>query len=98
MAFDFFKVFNLISGGEGGIRTPETREGLPVFKTGAINRSATSPFIKFLSQINFLYKKESTKMPVYLEKFKLDGKKTILKALRRIGCHHIKSQQKSKSY
>jgi hypothetical protein len=30
-------------GGEGGIRTPEPREGLPVFKTGAINRSATSP-------------------------------------------------------
>src|SRR5687767_13348406 len=31
------------SGGEGEIRTPEPREGLPVFKTGAINRSATSP-------------------------------------------------------
>jgi hypothetical protein len=30
-------------GGEGEIRTPEPREGLPVFKTGAINRSATSP-------------------------------------------------------
>ena len=30
-------------GGEGEIRTPESREGLPVFKTGAINRSATSP-------------------------------------------------------
>ncbi len=32
------------SGGEGGIRTHEPREGSPVFKTGAINRSATSPF------------------------------------------------------
>src|SRR6202142_1905103 len=30
-------------GGEGEIRTHEPREGLPVFKTGAFNRSATSP-------------------------------------------------------
>jgi hypothetical protein len=30
-------------GGEGEIRTPEALAGLPVFKTGAINRSATSP-------------------------------------------------------
>src|SRR5690242_2807894 len=30
-------------GGEGEIRTHEPREGLPVFKTGAIDRSATSP-------------------------------------------------------
>ena len=30
-------------GGEGGIRTHEGREPLPVFKTGAFNRSATSP-------------------------------------------------------
>jgi hypothetical protein len=32
-----------ILGGEGGIRTPDTLSGMPVFKTGAINRSATSP-------------------------------------------------------
>ena len=31
------------NGGEGEIRTHETREGLPVFKSGAFNRSATSP-------------------------------------------------------
>jgi hypothetical protein len=31
-------------GGEGEIRTHEPRKGLPVFKTGAFNRSATSPF------------------------------------------------------
>jgi hypothetical protein len=31
------------TGGWGGIRTHETREGLPVFKTGAFNRSATHP-------------------------------------------------------
>ncbi len=30
-------------GGESGIRTHDTREGMPVFKTGAINRSAISP-------------------------------------------------------
>ena len=30
-------------GGEGGIRTPGTREGTPVFKTGAFGHSATSP-------------------------------------------------------
>ena len=33
------------NGGEGEIRTPETREGLPVFKTGAIDHSATSPMV-----------------------------------------------------
>jgi hypothetical protein len=32
-----------VSSGQGGIRTHETREGLPVFKTGAFNRSATCP-------------------------------------------------------
>ena len=30
-------------GGEGGIRTHEGLAPLPVFKTGAFNRSATSP-------------------------------------------------------
>jgi hypothetical protein len=30
-------------GGEGGIRTHETRKGSAVFKTAAFNRSATSP-------------------------------------------------------
>ena len=33
----------MVFGGEGGIRTPDTLSGMPVFKTGAINRSATSP-------------------------------------------------------
>jgi hypothetical protein len=32
-----------MNGGEGGIRTPDTLSGMPVFKTGAINHSATSP-------------------------------------------------------
>jgi hypothetical protein len=35
------------SGGEGGIRTPDTLSGMPVFKTGAINHSATSPLLQF---------------------------------------------------
>jgi hypothetical protein len=35
----------LTIGGEGEIRTHETCEGPPVFKTGAFNRSATSPVI-----------------------------------------------------
>ena len=30
-------------GGRGGIRTHEGRKPLPVFKTGAFNRSATRP-------------------------------------------------------
>jgi hypothetical protein len=33
------------SGGWGGIRTHETFTGLPVFKTGAFNRSATHPLL-----------------------------------------------------
>jgi hypothetical protein len=32
------------SGGEGEIRTHEPRKGPPVFKTGAFNHSATSPY------------------------------------------------------
>ena len=32
------------NGGEGGIRTLDTREGITVFETAAFNRSATSPF------------------------------------------------------
>ena len=35
------------SGGEEGIRTPGTREGSTVFKTAAIDRSATSPLLLF---------------------------------------------------
>jgi hypothetical protein len=35
------------TGGEGGIRTPGTLSGTPVFKTGAINHSATSPCAQY---------------------------------------------------
>jgi FdhE protein len=36
-------LYDLETGGEEGIRTPGTREGSTVFKTAAIDRSATSP-------------------------------------------------------
>ena len=38
---------NLNNGGETGIRTQERVAPLPVFKTGAFNRSAISPFARF---------------------------------------------------
>ncbi len=34
--------------GGGGIRTPDTRKGMLVFKTSAFNRSATPPFVLLL--------------------------------------------------
>ena len=34
---------NIENGGREGIRTPDTLSGIPVFKTGAINHSATLP-------------------------------------------------------
>jgi hypothetical protein len=40
----YFEI-GLAHGGEGGIRTPDTLSGMPVFKTGAINHSATSPAV-----------------------------------------------------
>ncbi len=41
------------SGGEGGIRTPDTLSGMPVFKTGAINHSATSPQLQFYYNLEY---------------------------------------------
>ncbi len=35
------------NGGGAGIRTPGTLSGTAVFKTAAINRSATPPFFQF---------------------------------------------------
>ena len=46
----YLKILSLImkgSGGETGIRTQERVAPLPVFKTGAFNRSAISPFRSF---------------------------------------------------
>ena len=39
------------NGGEGGIRTHEGLAPLPVFKTGAFNRSATSPLPMGLAEM-----------------------------------------------
>ena len=39
------------SGGETEIRTQERVAPLPVFKTGAFNRSAISPLASFYNQI-----------------------------------------------
>ena len=39
-----------LNGGGGGIRTLEGLSPLPVFKTGAFNRSATPPQVEVLSQ------------------------------------------------
>ena len=50
MLIYFLKILNLKtenSGGETGIRTQERVAPLPVFKTGAFNRSAISPFRSF---------------------------------------------------
>ncbi len=41
------------NGGETGIRTQERVAPLPVFKTGAFNRSAISPLRSFYNQ-NYL--------------------------------------------
>ena len=45
-----------IHGGEGGIRTHGTLASTPVFKTGAINHSATSPksLHKLLNFLSFV--------------------------------------------
>src|SRR5271156_82785 len=43
-----------LRGGEEGIRTPDTLSGMPVFKTGAINHSATSPGTTVLLQFHGL--------------------------------------------
>ena len=40
-----------VNGGETGIRTQERVAPLPVFKTGAFNRSAISPFVRFYNYI-----------------------------------------------
>src|SRR5439155_7389348 len=41
----FCILHSLVSGGEGGIRTPDTREGITVFETAAFSHSATSPLV-----------------------------------------------------
>ena len=43
---------NKINGGETGIRTQERVAPLPVFKTGAFNRSAISPLVSVYNHNN----------------------------------------------
>src|SRR5438067_9431789 len=47
MSLDFAKRDD---GGRGGIRTPDTLSGTPVFKTGAINHSATLPLVFIITR------------------------------------------------
>ena len=46
------KYIGLIIGGETGIRTLEGFDPLPVFKTGAFNRSAISPVLSGYIKVN----------------------------------------------
>jgi hypothetical protein len=52
-AYNFIEIMQLIQiftdivGGRGGIRTHGTLAGTPVFKTGALNHSATLPAQEF---------------------------------------------------
>lgn len=55
-----------LKNGESGIRTHDTREGMPVFKTGAINRSAISPGFK-RKKSRIPYKKSERFWLVYFE-------------------------------
>ena len=43
---------NINNGGETGIRTQERVAPLPVFKTGAFNRSAISPLVSVYNDNN----------------------------------------------
>ena len=49
MSIPYIKILTMLKndGGETGIRTQERVAPLPVFKTGAFNRSAISPFARF---------------------------------------------------
>ncbi len=59
--YNVFKGFGLrINGGRGEIRTHGGREPTSVFKTGALNRSATLPETEFYHNVNTLNKIYST--------------------------------------
>ena len=57
-----------LSGGEGGIRTPDTLSGMPVFKTGAINHSATSPLLQFYYSLNSMAGGHECELPLWVPK------------------------------
>ncbi len=58
MICGLLKVFDIDTGRGRGIRTPGTRKGSPVFKTGAINRSTiplfTPPVLEHWMRVPFL--------------------------------------------
>jgi hypothetical protein len=43
----YYTTISMRTGGRGGIRTHGTLAGTPVFKTGALNHSATLPCLEF---------------------------------------------------
>ena len=55
MSQNYLKILNInqSDGGETGIRTQDGVAPMPVFKTGAFNRSAISPLARFYNY-NFL--------------------------------------------
>ena len=55
-------------GGWGGIRTHETRERLPVFKTGPFNHSGTHPSQGYKEFSSFLRPSKTAEYHVTLEK------------------------------
>ncbi len=60
-----------INGGETGIRTQERVAPLPVFKTGAFNRSAISPLVIVYNDNNLIQPK---KRVIFFQDFALsDG-------------------------
>ena len=55
----YLRILNIetFDGGETGIRTQERVAPLPVFKTGAFNRSAISPLARFYKYNNKIQQK-----------------------------------------
>jgi hypothetical protein len=61
-----------LCGGEGGIRTPDTLSGMPVFKTGAINHSATSPITTVLLQFTQMFDAKADRANCRVQSYFID--------------------------
>ena len=64
-----------LAGGESGIRTHETLARLPVFKTGPLNHSGTSPLVIFVGDTGVFvvgekFKKLVAEIDAYTHYFK----------------------------
>jgi hypothetical protein len=55
------------TGGRGGIRTHGTLAGTPVFKTGALNHSATLPSLRYQRLTQSLLEQAGNKIPVWTQ-------------------------------